>query len=325
MRCARPADVETPVAGRTIGRCPRPPRRHHDRARPTAHRAAHDRHRRRGRRDRPRRAPHRRGAPRPAGGDPPAPGRLPARPAPVARGAPPPRRAARPARRVAPPPAPRQRPHRVDHRGRRRTPSGRVRLAHRPELDGGPAVARDPERRGDPARSAATPSGRACPPCSRPCRSTSQEACRDLRAEHAADATLLRSVERHHGPEVAIRLRRANPPVSHPLVRTHPVTGEALLFLSPLYLRRLIGIERRQGDRMLRELNGLLEDPHVQVRWRWAGGRRRDLGRGGHLPPGAHRPLPAAADDAALRGAGRRPALIAHQSVVGMRRPVVTG
>jgi taurine dioxygenase len=99
-----------------------------------------------------------------------------------------------------------------------------------------------------------------------------QEGCRDLRAEHAADASLLRSVERHHGPDVALRLRLANPPVSHPLVRTHPVTGEALLFLSPLYLRRLIGIERLQGDRMLRELNGRLEDPHVQVRWRWEAG-----------------------------------------------------
>jgi alpha-ketoglutarate-dependent taurine dioxygenase len=99
-----------------------------------------------------------------------------------------------------------------------------------------------------------------------------QRTCRDLRADHAADATLLQSVERHHGPEVAMRLRRANPPVSQPLVRTHPVTDEALLFLSPLYLRRLIGIERRQGDRMLRALNGLLEDPHLQVRWRWQAG-----------------------------------------------------
>ena len=99
-----------------------------------------------------------------------------------------------------------------------------------------------------------------------------QDLCRDLRAEHAADPTLLQSVERHHGPEVALRLRRTNPPVSHPLVRTHPVTGEALLFLSPLYLRHLVGIERRQGARMLRELNGLLDDPHVQVRWRWQAG-----------------------------------------------------
>jgi taurine dioxygenase len=99
-----------------------------------------------------------------------------------------------------------------------------------------------------------------------------QRACRDLRALHGADASLLRSVERHHGPEVALRLRRAHPPISHPLVRIHPVTGEALLFLSPLYLQRLVGVGRRQGDRMLAELNGLLEDPHLQVRWRWQAG-----------------------------------------------------
>jgi alpha-ketoglutarate-dependent taurine dioxygenase len=94
-------------------------------------------------------------------------------------------------------------------------------------------------------------------------------ACRHLRAEHAADASLLRSVDRHHGQEVTMRLRQANPPVSHPLVRTHLVTGEALLFLSPLYVQRLVGVERRRGARMLRELNGLLDDPHLQVRWRW--------------------------------------------------------
>jgi taurine dioxygenase len=60
--------------------------------------------------------------------------------------------------------------------------------------------------------------------------------------------------------------------VAPPLVRAHPVTGEALLFLSPLYMRRLIGLERRHGERKLRELNGLLDDPHVQVRWRWEAG-----------------------------------------------------
>lgn len=99
-----------------------------------------------------------------------------------------------------------------------------------------------------------------------------QEDCRDLAAEHAADPALLHSVERHHGPEVAIRLRRANPPVVHPLVRTHPVTGEPLLFLSPLYLQRIVGLDRRRGDRLLRELDGLLDDPHLQVRWRWEAG-----------------------------------------------------
>ena len=99
-----------------------------------------------------------------------------------------------------------------------------------------------------------------------------QDHCRDLAAVHAPDAALLRSVERHHGPEVAIRLQRANPPVAHPLVRTHPVTGEPLLYLSPLYVRRIVGIAGRQGEQMRRELERLLDDPHGQVRWRWEAG-----------------------------------------------------
>ena len=56
------------------------------------------------------------------------------------------------------------------------------------------------------------------------------------------------------------------------LVRRHPETGEALLFLSPLYLHRIIGVERRRGERMLLELERLLDDPLVQVRWRWRAG-----------------------------------------------------
>lgn len=99
-----------------------------------------------------------------------------------------------------------------------------------------------------------------------------QEECRQLGAEHAADDSLLASVERHHGIDVATRLRRRHPPEVHPLVRHHPVTGEELLFLSPLYLRRLVGVDRRRGDQLLRALDAHLDDPHVQVRWRWRAG-----------------------------------------------------
>ena len=96
--------------------------------------------------------------------------------------------------------------------------------------------------------------------------------CAQLRAAHAPDATLLASVERNHGSDVAIRLRRAYPGVSHPLVRRHPETGEALLYLSPLYLHRIVGVERRRGERMLLDLERLLDDPLLQVRWRWQAG-----------------------------------------------------
>jgi taurine dioxygenase len=99
-----------------------------------------------------------------------------------------------------------------------------------------------------------------------------QDHCRQLRAAHAPDRTLLESVERHHGPEVAIALRRAHPAVAHPLVRTHPITEEPLLYLSPLYLTHLVGLDRRRGDRLLRELDRTLDDPHLQARWSWRAG-----------------------------------------------------
>ncbi len=99
-----------------------------------------------------------------------------------------------------------------------------------------------------------------------------QRDCTRLRGTHALDASLLASVERNHGAEIALQLRRAHPTVSHPLVRRHPETGEPLLFLSPLYMKRIIGLHRQRGERVLLELEGLLDDPLAQVRWRWRAG-----------------------------------------------------
>jgi taurine dioxygenase len=88
---------------------------------------------------------------------------------------------------------------------------------------------------------------------------------------HAPDASLLASVERHHGALVAARLRRDHPGVEHPLVRTHPITGRKRLFLSPLYATRIVGPAGADG-RLLTELHAMLDDPHVQMRWRWRDG-----------------------------------------------------
>ncbi len=96
--------------------------------------------------------------------------------------------------------------------------------------------------------------------------------CAQLRAAHAPEATLLASVERNHGSQIAIALRRAFPGVTHPLVRRHPETDEALLSLSPLYMTRIVGLQRTHGERVLRELERLLENPLIQVRWRWQAG-----------------------------------------------------
>lgn len=99
-----------------------------------------------------------------------------------------------------------------------------------------------------------------------------QERCRNLRAIHRPDSTLLASVVAHHGAAVAEELQRRHPPVAHPLVRLHPVTGRPGLFVSPLYVEEIAGLDREGSDRLLVELRRAIDDPHHQVRWRWSAG-----------------------------------------------------
>lgn len=99
-----------------------------------------------------------------------------------------------------------------------------------------------------------------------------QAMARDLWAEHRCDASLLATIERHHGRSVAVALSRAHPAMRHPLVRQHRDTGEAGLFLSPMYLRRICDIDPRRSERLLDRLGRTLLDPHHQVRWRWSTG-----------------------------------------------------
>lgn len=89
---------------------------------------------------------------------------------------------------------------------------------------------------------------------------------------HAPDPALLASVERHHGRAAADRLRARHPGTLHPLVRTHPLTGRRSLYLCPLSARALVGPDGTEDPALLAQLHALLDDPHVQVRWRWQAG-----------------------------------------------------
>jgi taurine dioxygenase len=98
-----------------------------------------------------------------------------------------------------------------------------------------------------------------------------QRLCEGSRVLHAPDASLLESVARHHGSAAANTLRRQHAGVEHPLVQTHPRTGRTSLFLCPLYARRIIGPDGAD-ERLLSRLHAMLDDPHLQVRWRWQAG-----------------------------------------------------
>jgi taurine dioxygenase len=101
---------------------------------------------------------------------------------------------------------------------------------------------------------------------------STREICEGLRIVHRFDASLLASVERHHGQVIARRLVDEHPPVEHPLVTVDPTSGRHRLFLSPLYSERIIGLPRAEGDRLLADLQRAIEDPHTQIRWRWKRG-----------------------------------------------------
>jgi taurine dioxygenase len=96
--------------------------------------------------------------------------------------------------------------------------------------------------------------------------------CAELTAVHRIDATLRRTVVDHHGTELADRFEAAHPPVAHPLVRAHPDTGAPGLYLSPMYLDRIVELASDESAALLALLDGVATDPNRAVRWRWAPG-----------------------------------------------------
>lgn len=60
----------------------------------------------------------------------------------------------------------------------------------------------------------------------------------------------------------------------HPLVRTHPVTGEQSLFLSPNYIEHIDGLHAEESKLLLDFFNRKLDEINFQVRWHW---REKDL------------------------------------------------
>lgn len=101
-------------------------------------------------------------------------------------------------------------------------------------------------------------------------------------------------------------------PVSHihPIVRTHPITGEKALYVNPQFTRHIIGYKQEESDYLLKFLYdhiALGQDFQLRVKWApktvvvwdnrvtahsathdWANGQRRHLAR---ITPQAERPV----------------------------------
>lgn len=71
------------------------------------------------------------------------------------------------------------------------------------------------------------------------------------------------ALERYH------EVQRQHPPVIHPVVRTHPVTGCKGLFVNEGFTTRINELEPAESDALLRLLFAHSTRPEFSIRWRW--------------------------------------------------------
>lgn len=66
------------------------------------------------------------------------------------------------------------------------------------------------------------------------------------------------------------RLVREHPPVVHPVVRTHPETGERCLFVNAEFTRRILGVSEAESRELLALLFERVKAPEYHARVRWS-------------------------------------------------------
>ena len=67
-------------------------------------------------------------------------------------------------------------------------------------------------------------------------------------------------------------MRRQNPPVVHPMVRVHPVTGRRSLYLAESFTTHILGLSKTESDGLLDTLFRHCTLPEFQVRFKWRTG-----------------------------------------------------
>ena len=94
------------------------------------------------------------------------------------------------------------------------------------------------------------------------------DAVHDFARSFPADGTVARGA----GAEKHAKALAEHPPVLHPVVRTHPETGEDGLFVNYGFTTRIKGLRRKESDAILAMLFDHIQKPEFQVRWRWTPG-----------------------------------------------------
>ena len=70
----------------------------------------------------------------------------------------------------------------------------------------------------------------------------------------------------------AEELRERYPPMEHPIVRTHPETGESVLYVNTAFTSHIKDMDEDDSARLLRKLYRTAANPEIQCRFRWQPG-----------------------------------------------------
>jgi taurine dioxygenase len=82
------------------------------------------------------------------------------------------------------------------------------------------------------------------------------------------DVSMIRGIEARDPADVA-EMKRRNPPVIHPVVRTHPETGRKSLLVNQR-IRRFLGMSDEESQSLLAMLNAHATSPEFVYRHRWS-------------------------------------------------------
>ncbi|HWD32076.1 taurine dioxygenase [Pseudomonas caricapapayae] len=63
--------------------------------------------------------------------------------------------------------------------------------------------------------------------------------------------------------------RRNNPPLSHPVIRTHPVSGRKSLFVNEGFTTKINELSEAESEAILKLLFAHATRPEFTIRWRW--------------------------------------------------------
>jgi len=70
----------------------------------------------------------------------------------------------------------------------------------------------------------------------------------------------------------ATKLHDRFPPQEHPVIRTHPETGERLIYVNTAFTDYIKDMDRDESDKLLKRLYSRASLPEYQCRFRWAPG-----------------------------------------------------